>query len=124
MLREPSSGPVNVSRVTPGRRRTHRGAHAVQRVLVDGVPQPHLAVQRMLLVVAHKVHETLELCRAAQHEETALLLNATVFDLPLRPADKNNNNNNNKCLAKCFWWASWDNLMGEQRCNGSPYESA
>ena len=65
---------------------THRGAHAVQSVLVDGVPEPHLAVQRMFLIVAHEVDETLELCRAAQHEEAALLLDTTMFDLPLRPA--------------------------------------
>lgn len=65
---------------------TDRGAHPVQGVLIDGVAEPHLAVQRMLLVVAHQIHQTLELCRAAQHEETSLLLDATVFDLPLGPA--------------------------------------
>lgn len=65
---------------------TDRCAHAVQRVLVDGVAQPHLAVQRVFLVVADQVHQTLELCRAAQHEEAVLLLDAAVFDLLLRPA--------------------------------------
>ena len=65
----------------------HRGAHAVQSVLVDWVAEPHLAVQRLLLVVADEIDETLKLGRAAQHEETALLLDTTVFDLPLRPAD-------------------------------------
>lgn len=42
----------------------------------------------MFLIVAHEVDETVELRRAAQHEETAFLLNATVFDLPLRPAGR------------------------------------
>lgn len=40
----------------------------------------------MFLVVADQVHQALELCRAAQHEEAALLLDAAVFDLLLRPA--------------------------------------
>lgn len=67
---------------------TNRGAHPVQSVLVDGVAEPHLAVQWMSLVVADKVDEALELCWTAQHEETAFLLDATVFDLPLRPTDR------------------------------------
>lgn len=66
---------------------TNRGAHPVQSVLVDGVTEPHLAVQRMFLIVAHEIHKTLKLCRTAQHEETAFLLDTTMFDLPLRPAD-------------------------------------
>lgn len=40
----------------------------------------------MFLVVAHKIDETLELRRTAQHEEAAFLLDAAVFDLPLGPA--------------------------------------
>lgn len=67
---------------------THRGAHPVQSVLVDGVAEPHLAVQRMFLVVAHKVDEALKLSRAAQHEETTFLLYTTVFDLSLRSIDR------------------------------------
>lgn len=67
---------------------THSGAHPVQSVLVDGVAEPHLAVQRMFLVVAHKVDEALKLSRAAQHEETTFLLDTTVFDLSLRSTDR------------------------------------
>lgn len=67
---------------------THRGAHPIQSVLVDGVAEPHLAVQRMFLVVAHEVDEALKLSRAAQHEETTFLLDTTVFDLSLRSIDR------------------------------------
>lgn len=67
---------------------TNRGAHPVQSVLVDRVTEPHLAVQRMFLIVAHKVDQTLKLCRTAQHEETAFLLDTTVFDLTLRPTER------------------------------------
>lgn len=67
---------------------TDRGAHSVQSILVDWIAEPHLAVQRMFLVVAHQIHQTFKLCRTAQHEETAFLLDPTVFDLTLRPADR------------------------------------
>lgn len=64
---------------------TDRCAHSVQSVLINVVTEPHLAVQRMFLVVADEVHKTLKLCRTAQHEEAAFLLDTTVFDLPLCP---------------------------------------
>lgn len=68
--------------------KTNRRAHPVQSVFIDGVAEPHLAVQRMFLIVAHKIHQTLKLSRAAQHEEAAFLLDTTVFDLPLRPTHR------------------------------------
>ena len=40
---------------------THSGAHLLQGLLIDGVAQLHLAVQRMLLIVADKVHQALKL---------------------------------------------------------------
>lgn len=40
---------------------THSGAHLLQGLLVDGVAQLHLAVERVLLIVADKVHKALEL---------------------------------------------------------------
>lgn len=66
---------------------TDRGAHPVQSVLVDGVAEPHLAVKRVLLVIAHQIHQGLKLGRTAEHKETSLLLDTAVFDLTLRPAD-------------------------------------
>lgn len=79
-----------------------RGAHPVQSVLVDGVTEPHLAVQRMLLVVAHKVDQTLKLCRTAQHEETPFLLDPTVFDLTLRPADRRTQTSSREQMSLCW----------------------
>lgn len=40
---------------------THSGAHLLQGLLVDGVTQLHLAVERVLLIVADEVHEALKL---------------------------------------------------------------
>lgn len=85
---------------------THSGAHPVQSVLVDGVAEPHLAVQRMFLVVAHKVDEALKLSRAAQHEETTFLLDTTVFDLSLRSIDRGTVKGTITTERKifCFFW--------------------
>jgi len=81
---------------------THRGAHPVQSVFVDGVAEPHLAVERVLLVIAHQIDQTLKLCRAAQHEETTLLLDATVFDLSLRPSPRKTTITNKKRTDATF----------------------
>lgn len=67
---------------------TNRGAHPVQSVFIDGVAEPHFTIQRMFLIVAHQIHQTLKLCRATQHEETAFLLDTAVFDLTLCPTHK------------------------------------
>lgn len=58
---------------------------ALQELRRHGVAQPHLPVERVLLVVADELHEALEVGRGPQHKVPAVPVNATVLYLAPGP---------------------------------------
>lgn len=58
---------------------------SLQELRGHGVSKPHLAIERVLLVVADKLHQALKVGRGAQHEVASVPVDATMFHLAPGP---------------------------------------
>lgn len=58
---------------------------SLQKLRGHGIAQPHLAIERVLLIVADKLHQALKVGRGPQHKVPAIPVDATVFHLAPGP---------------------------------------